>query len=341
MPIIIDPLQIRRILVIKIARIGDTLFVTPVIRALREAFPHAEIHVIAHPKRMCVLFNNPDIDMVWGWSRLNRLLCLPRKKGFFDLVFVYGKEEETLKFARKVGSFVVGFQQEDETLNRYLDLPVKGADFPLHAVDDRLQLLRAMDIPCRKRRLVYRVSKEEEEWAQAFMNEYAGISTLRIGFQVGGYPTKAYRDWPPDHYISLGKAILETLNARIFLFGDRKDRRKAEYIRDGLGGRAVVLAGSTDLRKTAALIFQCNAFVTTDTGPMHIAFALDVPTVAIFHCMHPARFLGPAEGGERHRILQMEPPPGMECSRSLTMESVSSEKVLEALKDLLRKEGLL
>lgn len=334
-----DPHRIRRILVIKVARIGDTLFVTPVIRALREAFPHAKIHVIAHPKRMCVLFNNPDIDVLWGWGLWNRLVHFPRMGAYFDLVLVYGEDGRLLKLARKVGGLTVGFEQRDGALNRYLDLPVRKADTPLHAVDDRLQLLRAIGIPSRGKKLVYRVSREEGEWARAFMERYG--DTLRIGFQVGGYPTKAYRDWPADHYVSLGRAILEDLKARIFLFGDRKDRRKAEYIRDGLGGRAVVLAGSTDLRKTGALISLCHAFVTTDTGPMHIAFALDVPTVAIFHCMHPGRLLGPVEDGGRHRVIQMEPPPGVECSRSLTMESVGSGEVWEALKDLLRGEGLI
>jgi ADP-heptose:LPS heptosyltransferase len=75
-----DTAHPENILIIIVARIGDTLFVTPAIHALKKAFPDAAIDVLAHPKRMSVLENNNDISILFSNNLWGRILLLFRRK---------------------------------------------------------------------------------------------------------------------------------------------------------------------------------------------------------------------------------------------------------------------
>ena len=320
------------------ARIGDTLLVTPAISSLKKAFPDALIDVIAHHKRMCVLENNPDIHSLSGSTCLEHFRRLLFNRTTYDIVFIYARESRLIKYGRSRGKLVVGFEQQDAKLNKLFDICVKKSDLLVHAVDDRLSLIKAIGLESPDRKLTYVISENEREWAESFIHNHSlQNNKLKIGFQVAGFPTKAYRDWPAGHFITLGQYILKELGGNILLFGDMKDHKKALKIQSALGDNALIVAGKTTLRQTAALISCCNAFVTTDTGPMHISFALKVPTVALFHCIHSGQSLGPTADAELHRIMQMVPPPGETCNRKLGMDSVSPEAVFRNLKSILEK----
>jgi ADP-heptose:LPS heptosyltransferase len=326
----------RYILMIIIARIGDTLFVTPVIHALKKKFPNACIDVMAHTKRISVLENNHDINMLICNNLCGRLRLLPKRNSQYDMVFVYGDDVKLLRYGKKIGKYVIGFKHDDPAIDNVMDMPVPRPSKPMHAVDERLLLVNAIGVTGTEKKLAYRVSNSEKSWAESFVkhNGLLGNDVI-IGFQVAGFPTKAYRDWPVKNFISLGKHVLNDFNAKILLFGSKNENKKAKQIQKALGNRAMVVAGKTTLRQAAALINCLDAFVTTDTGPMHIAFALEVPTVALFHCMHPSKYLGPLHGIEKHKLIQMDPQPSEKCGRHLTLNSISSQRVWHALEEIL------
>lgn len=334
------PITPEDILVINIARIGDTLLNTPAIRALRRGFPRARLTVMAHKKRLAVLENNPDIDVLLPYSPIRRLLAYLTRGPLYDLAVVYGNDPHIFRYARRAGRLLVGYEQRDPAVNALLDRsasPDVGPDRK-HSVDVRLRLAAVVGIEKAERGLVYCIKPEEERWAAHWLTQHgipAGPAV--VGLQVAGFPTKSYRDWPAEQFIALGQAVLAEWPARLLLFGGKADRNKAALIQATLGGKAFSLAGRTTLRQSAALLARCTAFVTTDTGMMHLAFALKVPTVAMFHCLHPAWALGPSSRPEIHRVVQMEPQPGEPCTRQLSMASVTPEAVFASLNELLAK----
>lgn len=326
-----------RILVINVARIGDTILATPAIAGLKNAFPNACLDVMAHPNRKCVLDNNFDINGLFSYNFWNHRWHLLMKKKIYDIVFIYGQDARLLKYGRVVGKYTVGFRQKDSALNSLLDVSVIPSQTQLHAIDDRLQLVKAVGVSNVERKLRYCVSEAEKKWAQTFMDDNGLLNgAVNIGFQVASFPAKSYRDWPTEHFVTLGKNILKRIKAKIILFGSRRDVKKARLIQSSIGENTFLAAGKTHFRQSAALISKCSAFISPDTGPMHIAFALDVPTVALFHCMHPGRYLGPA-CTELHKVIQMEPPDGKVCARTLGMESISPDVVYNNLKTILDK----
>ncbi|HKZ46203.1 MAG TPA: glycosyltransferase family 9 protein, partial [Thermodesulfobacteriota bacterium] len=79
--------------------------------------------------------------------------------------------------------------------------------------------------------------------------------------------------------------LVKDNGAKVILFGGKDDREICSTVLDDLTG--LNLAGEIDIRKSIALISRCNLFITNDSGPMHIAAALGIPTVAIFGSTDP------------------------------------------------------
>jgi heptosyltransferase-2 len=112
---------------------------------------------------------------------------------------------------------------------------------------------------------------------------------LRLtGPAIGVSPGAAYggaKRWLPDRFAEAARALAGQLNAAVVLFGSGEERLLCESVRQMLVSRVRDvrnLAGETTLRQFIEMAAACNAFLTNDSGAMHIASALGVPTVAIF-----------------------------------------------------------
>jgi ADP-heptose:LPS heptosyltransferase len=107
-----------------------------------------------------------------------------------------------------------------------------------------------------------------------------------VGVAPGAaWPTKA---WPPDRFAEIVRR-LDKQGARVLLFGGGEDVEIARIIR-AANSSVIDLVGVSSIAELPALIESCAAFVSNDSGPMHISRALGVPTLAIFSCTDPAQF---------------------------------------------------
>lgn len=285
---------VERILVINVARIGDTILVVPVLRALRAAYPEAEIVCLAHPKRVEVLKGLDCIDRCGPVSKRSAPFVgwLGRR---YDLALVFGKERALLKYALRVARQVVALPIGDPLLDQRLFAVIADQGMQ-HAVRDRLRWLAAIDVPPMSLRLDYRVLVKEREAARNWISEHCSAGRPLVGFQTASFPTKAYRNWPAENFQELGARILAQYpGAEILIFGDTADALSGRRLADALGPRAHSVAGQFTLRQTLALMANLDLYVGVDTGPTHLAGALGIPMVAMYHCLHPGRFLAPLE----------------------------------------------
>jgi len=141
----LDP---ARILVIAVARIGDTLMITPALRALAARWPKAEITFLGHPKRVEVVEHLPFLAAVGPISKQRALWqgWVPGKR--WDLALVFGFDEPLVAYALRTASQVVAFRQNDEKLNKRLLLAVESPPYQSdHAIPMRLALTRALGVP--------------------------------------------------------------------------------------------------------------------------------------------------------------------------------------------------
>lgn len=323
------------ILVINVARIGDTLLATPAIRALKETCPDGSVTCLAHPNRYQILQNLPFIDQLGtitkstaGWKGR-----FPGEK--WDYTIVYGTETALIKYALRVSSRVVAFAQRSLAINSALFRAVAHPTHPLHAVHERLLLPRAIGADTTDYRLAVAITSQEAAAARTWLqHNIPSQSSPIIGMQVSSFPTKAYRDWPIENFISLGKRIICAYpRARLLLLGSKYDRPKAERVRSTLPDHAINVAGNFGLRETSALMQFLDLYIGVDTGPTHIAGALGIPMVALYHCFHRGSYLSPL-GHSRLQVIE-HPRPDTECKRESEMSEITVDRVWNAVKETL------
>lgn len=295
----------RRILVLNVTRIGDTLLTTPVLRALATAWPEARITFAGHAKRIEILRNLPFVHELRAISRQGAGWRghLTREK--YDLALVYGFDRPLIDYALRVSERVIAFRQPDHDVNRRL-FAVGGEDGyqPTHAVTWLLQLVRPLGITPAGFNLSYVVTAEEDAHAHAELEraDIRGAQPL-IGLQVASFPTKRFRDWPIDHFAELCRKILQFRPAsRFVIFGGPEDVERTSQLAGYFGDAALSYAGRLSLRQTAAIMNQLDLYVGVDTGPTHIMGALGRPMVAFYHPTSPSRALAPLEHPCCHAI---------------------------------------
>ncbi len=283
-----------QVLVIIVARIGDTLLVTPALRALKAALPQGRLTVLAHPKRLEVLQHLPFIDALEAITKTSSQVRGWIGKNRFDLALVYGQDAALVRYALRASDRVVAFAQKDAALNRRLAHSVAEPVAPQHAVLHRMSLLSPLGLPAEDMRLAYRVTAEERTEAQRWLAAHSSPGGPLIGLQIASFPTKGHRDWPVPSFQELIACILAGhAGAQFLLLGDKAAAEKAAPLLRAHPDRVALAAGRLSLRMSAALMAELDLYIGVDTGPTHIAGALGIPMVALYHSAYPGRNLVP------------------------------------------------
>jgi ADP-heptose:LPS heptosyltransferase len=117
---------------------------------------------------------------------------------------------------------------------------------------------------------------------------------------------------------------------------------KANLIATGIGRKEVLnMAGKMTLAQTAALLKKCSVLLSTDTGIMHLGFAVgEVDVLSLIHCFNPASRVGPYGYGDKHTVIQLTPPAGQKPSLSMSMDMIRPEVVYERLKEICIRKGI-
>lgn len=325
-----------RILVIIVARIGDTLLVTPALRALKAAAPNGKLTVLAHPKRAEVLRNLPFIDQlgaitkhrarIMGWIGRNR----------YDHAIVYGHDHALLEYALRVSRHVVAFRGLAKHSARKIEW-LDESNAPMHAVDHRALVLGPLGVTLSDKRLAYQVTAAEDVAAREWLRSYFKAQPHPlIALQLVSFPTKQYRDWGAANFTELMSRVLKHHpSAGFILLGGPSDLPQVQPVAQQFGESCAIAAGATTLRESAALIAQCDLYVGVDTGPTHLAGALGVPMVALYHSAHPGRNLIPLQNP---RLRYIEHPatngPGAAIEKT-SMSDINVEEVWQAVSELL------
>lgn len=375
------------VLVIIVARIGDTLLATPALRALRAAIPQGRLTVLAHPKRVEVLWHLPFIDVLGGITKTTAPARGWIGKDRYDVALVYGHDAALVRYALRVSDGVIAFRQRDAALNRSLAHLVEEPSKPQHAVLQRLSLLAPLGLhaasdlrlalpgvaadslrlesvavaaddlrlasvgvaasdvrlaPPRvaagELRLAYCVTAEERAWARQWLAAQVPSGRPLIGLQIASFPTKAHRDWPVSSVLELINSVAAThAQARFLLLGDAAAAEKAKPLLSAYPRQAVLAAGRLSLRQSAALMAELDLYIGVDTGPTHLAGALGIPMVALYHCAYPGRNLAPLQ---HPACIAIEHPlTGKSAATTASMADIPVAAVWRAAMDLLARSG--
>jgi heptosyltransferase-3 len=283
-------------------RIGNTLFATPLVPALRERFPGARLEMLTGDTTTSLLAHLP-IDAIHTVSRFHVLfpwrfvaLFWRLRRAHFDVAVEAGRGS----FSGALYAFLSGARYRigctgrgDRFLNvRLPRIPVA------HAYDGAAGFARSFGASCADRP-VYRVSPAEDAEAVRILAEL-GLSddiTVRpfLAVFVGGHLDKR---WPRSRWLAFVREIDRLGIAFVVFLGPEEVTFDTE-LHAQLGAGARVLK-PRPLRTFAALLARARAVVTPDSGPMHLAAALGVPVIALLQ-MKSSEFYGPR--GPQDRAL--------------------------------------
>ena len=299
--------------------IGDAVMSLPAIEALRARFPNSEIVLVAKPWVSELYLNHPAVNrqIVYdpegahrGARGFWRLVQELRSEGF-DAAILLQNAYQAAWMAWCAGiPLRIGYARDGRSslLNEVVQVPPPPAYG--HQVYYYLQLLflsGLIEKPQTVEEIHLYLSEAERRWgARQLQSMGLGGKRFLIGICPGASFGEAKR-WLPDRYALLADRLIDVLGADVLIFGSRADIPLAEAVARAMGHTPVLVAGRTTLREFMALLAKCHLAITNDSGPMHLAAALQIPLLTIFGSTNE-RATGPV--GRRVRIIKRT----VECS---------------------------
>jgi len=354
----------KKILIINPFGIGDVLFTTPVIRALKESYPDSFIGYWSNSRVKPVLVNNPAVNKVFALSRgdIKKLcqesflsgfwnllkLIFSLKKGRFDICFDFSLDHRYSLLAKLIGiRRRVGFNYKGR--GRFLTDKINLDGYSRkHAVEYYLDLLKFLNIRPQSNCLELKILAEDEIKAKDILSAgkiEEGDLVIGVFPAAGGSWGKdsGYKHWPALKFAQLADKLIDKFNAKIVILGDLSERRITDVVINAMRNKPLDLAGKVNLEVLPAVIKNCNLFVSNDGGPMHIAAALGVKTVSIFGPVSELVY-GPYPEHRNHVVLKWD-MPCRPCYNNFRLpvcgkdkeclKSISVDEVFEAVKKLL------
>ena len=314
----------RSILIVNPFGIGDVLFTTPLVRAVRRAFPDSRIGYLCNRRTESLLRNNPHLDdlyvyerdeivRMWRSSRgmwLRHLAWFIRQivRAKFDFVIDLSLNERYSFILRLLGvRRCVGFDYRHR--GRFLSdaMPIDGYH-DVHVVEYYRRLLWLLGILMDEGDLECRLADEDEAWAGSWLRErrldddrplIGMVPAGGVSWGIGA----PFRRWTAEGFAELGDLLAERYNARILLFGEPSDAAICDDVSRLMARTPLNASGQTTLGQFIALLKRLTLVVCNDGGPLHLAVSQGTKTVSIFGPVDP-RVYGPypPESG-RHQVV--------------------------------------
>jgi len=351
---VIDKERIRKVLIIEVGGIGDLLRVFPAIDAIALNLPDASISILVAKGVKEVLNLYPvneriseiiDFDLRGlhkGITRKLPLINLIRRRRY-DLIYAPARGEG----AREIGlmtflsgaPYRIGFE-----LNKPGGLYTSTVEFKedIPILRQNLGLLRMAGIKVHDERIHIRIPESDQETADRLVNQ--SIPNV-VAVHTSTARRYTYRMWKPEKYISLIRRIISRFRVTVVLIGSRDEAETGHHISASINNPSVInLIGKTSIPVTAGIISRVRLFIGNDSGPLHIALALGIPSIAIFGPTSPTQVLS-----EEYRDSCYILKPSLDCSPCYLhmdhrvpscssvrcMEQISVDEVMKAVETVL------
>lgn len=304
--------------------LGDLVMATPILTDLRHHWPEAKITALCQGSLSTVIQEDPHIDEVLNFKRpkgwLSRQtyqdLVVPLKQGHYDLgILLTNSFSSAYWFWRGHVQNRLGYAANWR--NQLLDYPIP---FPAqrdsqHLVITYKMLLEPLGISVSQTSpRLYLTAQEQQAARKKLASHGVQPSNLVIGINPGAAYGSA-KCWLPERFKQLSKQLLNQYpHLTIVYFGDKAGAPLVKDICTDLPiDRVIDLTGKTSLRELIALIQTCHLFLTNDSGPMHVASALQVPLIALFGSTSDIA-TSPYQGGRIiHKHVPCSPCYRREC----------------------------
>lgn len=304
------PDNINRIIVFRYRFIGDTVLTVPFLRNLRYKYPQAQIDILVDGVAGEILRYCPYVDnlIIFDTKKKHSLenYKQPENNSFpgyasylrkqkYDLAFVLKRSfsSAALAFLSRI-KHRVGFHTEYRGL-----LLTRSVTYDLkkHESECFLDALRAIDIPVVDNHLELWTSENEQASVNSLISCYSNNQNPKIVLNASA--SNPRKMWSTANFARVVQEMANSFKTQVFFLGSAKDAEVYEqvlaHITQPLNIQPVNLCGKTTILESVELLKQMNIVIGVDSGIMHLAAGVNVPTIAIFGPMSEIKWAPQAD----------------------------------------------
>ena len=332
----------ENILVVKLSAIGDVIHALPVSYAIKEQYPNAHLTWVVEPTAYAILEDNPYIDelILFEKAKFRSLRGFLHEIGPFrkrlrvrhydaslDLQGLFKSAAIVWNAGAKLRIGTANMREGAHLVSR----PVRGAHASGHIVERYLDVARALGCAVREVRFPVSVSARDRMAAETLLAR-EGLPEGRafVAFAIGAnWPNKR---WPVEHFGALADRLYHAHYVPVLVGGGRLDETLAEDIMAACEIPPVNLVGRTNLKQLAHVFTRAALVLGGDTGPVHLAAGLRVPTVML---MGPTDANRNGPYGQCQNAIEVDRscrgcwkracPKGLDCLAAITPDEVAAK----------------
>ena len=348
----------EKLLIVRLSALGDVVDVLPALRSLRSHFPDSKIAWLVEDRTSDILSDHPDIDEIIVFPRKRWQRNIFKINKFFDtlsdIIFFYKKLRSdsydcVIDFHGNLKSGIMTFltgsknrigfgkghcKEFNYLFTKYHIYPAKKR---MHRIERNLSLLSGLHISTHFQKPEIPISAECDKFVTRFLDTINSSSKTIIIVHACTSEYGSYKRWSTSNYAILTDMILEHFEAKIIFTWGPNELDIVNEIVGKMRGSASV-ACKTTIKQLTELIRHADLFIGGDTGPLHIASTLCIPTAAIFRPKDPIVY-GPYNGRSIvvNKELPCSPCRKRTCSDTQCITSILPEEVFDAVSRLMKE----
>ena len=333
-------------MLVKLSALGDVVHSLPVLMAIRQQAPQSVIHWLAEETAADLLVGHPALDRLWlsprrswrhglvsGTQTTLKFWKEFRKESYDVVLDLQGLIKSAIFVFLSRGVRKIGFGDEKEPAEWALNEVLPAYDLERHALERYLDLLMPLGLT-RPQVPLYGLEPSLDSLDYVRQNlGVKGDAPLLILHPMALWDSKL---WPSEHWEVLART-LRNKGCQVVFSGAQADQPLISRLAAASG--TLDMAGKTNLQQLIALYSLADLVVSTDTGTMHLAAALQKPVVALFGPTAPWR-TGPYGSG--HRVLRIGAPCSpcfmRKCPDPYCLGNIEPDQVVEAVNQMLGEQ---
>ena len=307
----------KNILIIKPSALGDIAIALPALASLRASFPDAKITWMIRPEFAQLLENVKNLDEILIFDRkllgkwwykprpFMALLCFFSKlyKSRFDLVIDLQGLFRTALFGWITGApRRFGMRSAREFATMFYTHRVDGNNDSAHVIDNYHEVVSATGA----KRIVddydLGIDSESSSNAARLLEQHNANNRDYVVFVTGS--AHESKCWPIEKFVTLADMVSSKFDVSIIAIGTKSEKSVIQKLVEGAGSPVIDLGGKTDIPVLTAMLKGAKLVISNDTGPGHIAVAVNTPTIIIFGPTNPSR-IRPFK--KPHSIVAIDP----------------------------------